>query len=249
MGVWKDGINGGCPVQNTPQQVSPDPVLELVRRDVLKVIQKSFLIYLAASALFALALGTLSFVFGEAGYPWTGYQEILGFTIALSVGIIYLWAKRKSSRGLGIHFYILGVLGLSMGGFVFGWGGFSLLSAGYYERQASKCQGCKCWRDGGDLVVVGGETLACLKCSRKIRIGFDAPKLWNRLGLVGIVTGIVLVSLYDLLPSTPGALLIIFLGYLLFSDGLILSILPLYQPSLGGYVRIPVDEPGSSNSA
>lgn len=237
-------------MQQAGQQTSPDPVRDLVGREALKVVRKSFLLFLVAAALSVVVVGALSFVFGGASYPWTGYEEILGFIIAFYTLIVYLSFKLKNSRGLGIHFYILGVLGLSQGGFLFSWGGESLLSAGYWQRQASSGQGCKCWRDNGDLVVVGGETLACLKCSRRIRIGYDIPKIWNRIGLAAIVVGIALIALYSLLPGIPGGLLITFLGYLLLFDGLVLGFFPFStQQSLGGYVRIPVDQSEPANSA
>lgn len=237
-------------MQDTSEQASPDPVVELVGKEVLETVRKSFLIYLAAAILSVVVIGAFRFVFGGAGYPWTGYEEILGFIIAFDTLVVYIWSKLKNSRGLGVHFYILGILGLSQGGFFFSWGGESLLSAGYWQRQASKGQGCKCWRDNGDLVVVGGETLACLKCSRRIRIGYDIPKIWNRIGLGAIVTGIALIALYSLLPGIPGALLVIFLGYLLLFDGLVLGFFPFsYQQSLGGYVRIPTDPSDNAPNA
>lgn len=234
-------------MQPSSEKLSQDPVGELVGREVLKVVRKSFLIYFVAAILSVVVIGAFSFVFGGVGYPWTSYLEILGFIIAFYTLVVYLWSKLKNSRGLGIHFYILGVLGLSQGGFFFSWAGESLLSAGYWQRQASTNQGCKCTRDNGDLVVVGGETLACLKCSRRIKIGYDIPKIWNRLGLVAIAAGISLQVLYSLFPGMSGALVISYLGYLLLFDGLVLGILPFSsQQGLGGYVRIPVDQSAPS---
>jgi hypothetical protein len=236
-------------LQDTGEQVSPDPVLELVRREIRNTVRKSFLTYIAGAVLAVVAVGALGLLFGGSGYPWTGFQEIIAFVVAISAAAVYLLARLKSSKGMGTAFYVLGVLGLGMGGVIFGWGGYSLLSAGYYERQATKNQGCKCWKDGGDIVVVGGESLACLKCSRRIRIGFDVPKLWNRLGLVALAMGIFLQAVYNILPGIPGALFISYLGYLLLFDGMILGILPFsYQQSIGGYVRLPPDpaEPAKS---
>ena len=236
-------------MQDTDQQVSPDPVKQLVRKEVPGVVRKSFLSYLAGAIGLLIVVGALSFVFGSTFYPWTGFLQIIGIIATLYAGIVYLWAKLKGSGGLGVQLYVLGFLGLSLGGFLFSWGGYSLLSAGYWERQASKNQGCKCWRDGGDLVVVGGETLACLKCSRRIRIGSDIPKAWNRVGLAAIPIGIALLAVYYALPGIPAALFVSFLGSLLLYDGLVLGILPFsYQQSLGGYVRIPEDESDSTSS-
>jgi hypothetical protein len=235
-------------LEDSVQQQSPDPVLVLVRREILKVVKKSFLIFLVTAFLLVVSVGTLSFILGGGIYPWTPFEEIFGFILAIYAGTIYLLVRLRSSQGLGAHFYIMGIIGLSLGGFLFSWAGYSMLSAGYYERQASKNQHCKCWKDNGDLVAVGGETLACLKCSRRIRIGFDVPRLWNKLGLAAIVPGIILLALNSLLPGFQGGLLN-FLGYLLLFDGIVLGVFPFtFEQSMAGYVRLPPDQSDSANT-
>jgi len=232
----------------TDQQQSPDPVIELVRREVRKVVQKSFLIYLVTAFLAVVIVGAVSLVFGGGTYPWSGYQEIFGFIVAAYAGAVFLLVRLKSSKGLGTHFYALGILGLSLGGFLYAYAGYSFLSAGYYERQASKNQSCKCWNDNGDLVVVGGVTLACLKCSRRSRVGFNVPRLWNKLGLAALVVGIALLAVNSIMPGFEGGLLN-YLGYLLVFDGLVLGIVPFsYQQSQGGYIRLPPDQSGSATA-
>ena len=222
--------------------------MELTRGEIRKVVQKSFLIYLVTAFLVVVTVGTISLLFGGGVYPWTGYQEILDFIVAAYAGAVFLVVRLKSSQGLGTHLYALGILGLSLGGFLYAWGGYSLLSAGYYERQASKNQRCKCWRDNGDLVVVGGETLACLKCSRRIRIGFDVPKIWSKLGLALIPIGIALLVLNSIIPGVEGGLLN-YLGYLLLFDGLVLGVLPFtVEGSMSGYVRPPPNQSESTSS-
>ncbi len=94
--------------------------------------------------------------------------------------------------------------------------------------------------DSRNIVAVAGEFLACPKCSRKVRVGYDIPKMWSRSGQIALVAGILLYLLKFLISGLPGTILMTYLAGLLLFNGIIFSLgTPTIQNYFGGFVRFP----------
>ncbi len=203
------------------------------------MVRRAFLLYLANAVLLIIGAGVLTVLFPSAGGGvWTLVLESYAVLAAVYAGLVYLQGRSKFSPGLGNHCYALGILGFSLGGLLDSWGGYQFLSVGYWLRQTGKDSAPVCGREGGEVVVFGPESLACPECSRVVRVGYDVPRGWVRIGLVALVAGVLLYALgYSLAFNV---FYVRYAGNALLFDGLAF-LLPLYMQRVyfGGYVRIP----------
>ncbi len=236
------------------QSSSGEALDRIVRRDVSKVARTSTILYgLNAVAVIAGAR-VISAIFRGFSYPGQLETFVDGLVsiITLYAVVVFFWTRSRQSRGMGIHFYVLGVLGLIGGALLFAWGGVQFLGAGYWVRQFKGAGTPKCARDGGSVVAYGEESLVCIRCSRLVRIQFDVPRRWTYAGFVMLLAGIAWLSLVSLAPGGASLTGPVGLGNLLFVDGI--SFLGTWFAQLsylgGGSVRLPpgIGEAGTSGA-
>lgn len=227
-----------------------DALARIVSRDVAKAARGAAVLFIVNTiivVLFDLAFSLLGspflYFFTVSGYAWVLDGIAVGFSVYAI--IVFLWARHNQGAGLGLHFYTLGLLGLGVGSLLFSWGAVQFLSAGYWLRQYHKTGVARSARDGGEVVVYGGDSLVNQKTSRPVRIGWDLPKGWVNAGLVGLVIGIVLYYSRSLLQVSFGPISTSIIGWILFIDG-ISFVTSLFAQNMGlkGYVRLP-PSPGS----
>jgi hypothetical protein len=219
-------------------------VERILRREVSKAVRGSTILYII-NAIGFLLIGRVSIFFlsfsilGQAELVLEGYVG----AIALYAVVVYFLTRMRSRAGRGVHFYLLGLLGLTGGGLLFIFGSIGFLSAGYWSRQFRGTSGMKCVKDNGNVVAFGQESLACTKCSRLVRIGFDLPRRWVYGGIGLLLAGIILYFSTLVVPtlasliSTP-----LNIPLILVFDGALLIFEPLYVQKMvfgGGYVRLP----------
>ncbi len=216
---------------------------DVIFKQASPIAKNGFLLYLAQAVLLIIGTGVLTVLFPSVGGGlWTLALEAYAVLIALYAGAVYLRSRSRFSPGMGNHCYALAILGFGLSGILDSWGGYRFLSLGYWLRQAGKDSAPVCGRDSGEVVVFGPESLACPKCSRVVRVGYDVPRGWVRVGLVALVAGVLLYAL----GYSPAFNLfyVRYAGNALLFDGLAF-LLPLYMQRVyfGGYVRLPPTNP------
>ncbi len=223
-----------------------DVLGRIIKRDVAKTARGAALLYIVNTIiviLFDLALFLVGTPFFLFFFRLTGYEFILdGIATGIAVYAIvaFLWARHRQGAGLGVHFYVLGLLGLSVGAFLFAWGGVQLLSAGYWLRQYHKSGIAISGRDGGEVAVYGSDSLVSQKSSKLVRIGYDLPSSWVKAGMVALVVGIVLFYSRGLVQASFGIISTSSIGWLLFIDGLsFVGTIFAQSMYMKGYVRLP----------
>ena len=227
---------------------SGDALDRIIRRDVAKAARGAVLLYIANTViviLFDLAIflvgSPLLFFFRVSGFSWIGDGAAAG--LSLYAMVAFLWARHSQGSGLGLYFYILGLLGLSIGAIFFAWGALQFLSSGYWLRQYHKTGEARSARDGGEVVVYGNDSLVNVKSSKLVRIGWDLPRSWIIGGLVALAAGFVLLNLGSLLQLSIGPVSMARIGWILFIDGLsFITVLIAQSMGLKGYVRLPPSE-------
>ena len=227
----------------------PEDALDrIVRRDASKAARSSAILYLVSAVLTILGTRVLILVYGSS---FQGLSELIPDiyfgAVAGYAALVYLRTRSPPARSLGLHMYALGLLGLSSGMIFFAFGAIASLSAGYWLQQFHKSVGMRCGRDGGDVVVFGKDSLACTKCSRLIKIGYDIPNKWSYAGLALLPGGI---TMYGLTFFVPGASILTYpvnvAGLALLDGFAFLVTVFLQRTYLGGYVRLP---PGHADAA
>jgi len=218
----------------------------IIKRDITKAARNATVLYIVNTTiviLFDLALFLAGTPFLLFFFRLTGYEFILdgiATGIAVYAVVVFLWARHKQGSGLGVHFYVLGFLGLSVGAFLFSWGGVQFLSAGYWLRQYHTSGTAISGRDGGEVAVYGSDSLVSQKSSRLVRIGYDLPSSWVKAGLVALVFGIVLVYARYLVQASFGIISTAGIGWVLFIDGISFAGTVFAQSMyMKGYVRLP----------
>ena len=187
-------------------------------------------------------------------YPSGEIQTVLGALIVASslyAVVIYLVTRSRQSSGLAVNFYLLGLLGLAVGGFLAVWGAAGFLSAGYWTRQYLASRRMKCTRENGDVVAFGDQRLVCTTCSKLVKIGRDLPRIWTYAG-VGLIVAGASTYFLDLIVPTLSSLLYagVNIPLLLVLDGVVLLFDLFFSQmglSGGGYVRLPPDSPVEYN--
>jgi hypothetical protein len=223
-----------------------DLLSQIIRRDVAKAARGAALLYIVNTIiviLFDLAIFLIGTPFFLFWVRLTGFEWILdsfATVIAFYAVAAFLWARYKQGAGLGIHFYILGLLGLTVGALLFSWGGVQFLSAGYWLRQYHKSGVARSGIDGGDVVVYGNKSLVNQKSSRLVRIGYDIPRSWIKAGAVALVVGIVLYYSRYLVQASFGFISAASIGWILLIDGIsLVGSLFAQRMYMQGYVRLP----------
>jgi hypothetical protein len=147
-----------------------DLVSQIVKRDVSKAGRSSTILYLVNAVIVILGSGILSAIF--APYFSIGFLEHLLWLLVTGTAvyaiIVYIRTRSRQSKNLGVHFYILGVLGLCTGTLFASW---------------------------GEIAVYGTDKLVNLKTSRLVRIGYSIPRKWRNAGIGWLLGGVVLYAL------------------------------------------------------
>ncbi len=225
-----------------------DPVSRIVFREVPKTVRTAFLLFLASTILAVIA--TNSFVLlGSPISSLSIFFEAMSFILAVYAGVLYLLARQKLSRWLGSQFYLLAILGLFQGGIFYAIAAYQLLSAGYWLRQASTGNGCRCVRDGENVVALGDAFPACPKCSRRASIGNDIPKRWYKTAVAAFIVGLAFLPLWILYPTLLGNVLVWYAGSRLLYDGGIFTFSKFALASYSGYVRFPPKTPSTDGES
>jgi len=156
-------------------EAQEDPIKTLIQRDTRNALKGSTALYLISAPILILATRAFLAFFHTPLTTFPAFYEIYIISITLLALVTYLWLRFHPASTMRIQLYLLGILGLSIGGGFFLIGAPGFLSSAYWRGQA-ELQDPKCTRDGGELAVLGGRTLVCLKCSRVPRVGFETPK-------------------------------------------------------------------------
>ncbi len=236
------------------QSSSGEALDRIVQRDVSKVARNSTILYVLNAIAVIVGARVISALFRGFSYPgqFETFADGLVSIIALYAIVVFFWTRSRLSRGAGIHFYVLGILGLIGGALLFAFGGVQFLGAGYWVRQFKGAGTPKCARDGGSVVAYGEESLVCIRCSRLVRIQFDIPRKWTYAGVVILLAGIAWLSLVSVVPGVASLTGPVSLGNVLLIDGI--SFLGTWFAQLsylgGGNVRLPpgVGEAGMSSA-
>jgi hypothetical protein len=222
---------------------------KIVYRDVSKIAKNSFLLVLTNTILIPIVSGAYSVVFGSLFRTPTisPLELVIPVLTTVYAGIVYLWARSKLSPRLGPHLLVLGFLGLLDAGALFSLAAYRYFSGGYWLGQLRNHQP-KCGADGGSVVVYGTDGLACSKESHLVKVGYDIPRAWRRVGMLGLGVGVGIVVAGTLVHSLP--YLILGVGYALLFDGFIFSLSSFFQSGTygSGYVRLP-ETSGSAGPA
>lgn len=245
-------IPTGSPMLDAGSESSGDALGRIIRRDVAKTARGSAVLYIVNTIiviLFDLVIVLVGspflFFFTVGGFNWI--VDGIAVTVSLYAVAVFLWARHKQGPRLGLHFYMLGLLGLSIGALFFSWGAVQFLSAGYWLRQYHKTGVARSARDGGEVVVYGNNSLVNVKSSKLVRIGWDIPKPWIIAGLLALAVGAVLTNLGSLVQVSIGPVSTRNIGWILFIDGIgFMGTLLGQGAGLKGYVRLPPSQ-GTTN--
>lgn len=239
-------------MESLSQSSSREALDRIVQRDISKVARNSTILYVLNAIAVIIGARVISAIFRGFSYPgqFETVADGLVTIIALYAVIVFFWTRSRLSRGMGIHFYILGVLGLTGGALLFAWGAVQFLSGGYWVRQFKGERGPRCARDGGSVVMYGEDSLVCTRCSRLVRIMYDLPRKWTYAGLGMLLAGIAWLSLVSVAPDAASLTGPVNLGNVLLIDGI--SFLGIWFAQFttlgGGNVRLPpgIGEAGTS---
>lgn len=222
-----------------------DALGQIIRRDIAKAARNAALLYIVNTiivVLFDLAIFLVGSPF-LLFFRLTGYEfvlDIIAIAFSLYAVAAFLWSRHGPSAGLGVHFYILGMLGLTVGALLFSWGAVQFLSAGYWLRQYHKSGVARTASDGGEVVVYGNQSLVNRKSSRLVMIGYDLPRSWVKAGAVALVLGIILSYSGISTMVSLGLLSLSNVGIILLIDGLsFVATLFAQNMYMRGYVRLP----------
>jgi hypothetical protein len=218
-----------------------DLVSQIVKRDVAKAGRSSTILYLVNAVIVILGTGILSAIF--APYFSIGFLEhllwLLVTGIAIYAIIVYIRTRSRQSKNLGVHFYILGVLGLCTGTLFASWGAVEYLSAGYWLRQYHSSNSTKTGTHEGEIAVYGTDKLVNLKTSKLVRIGYNIPRKWRNAGIGLLLAGVVLYALAYFFAQ----LLLYSIDQILLIDGIVLVSTWYISEKMyfGGRIRLPED--------
>ncbi len=216
----------------------------IVRSEVSRVVRGSALQYLA-NAILLVVFGSVWLYLPSYSPPSLAVNVLSTYqwVVALYAIVVYWWTRSQQNNGLSIHFYLLGLMGLTSSGLFFAFGAVGFLRAGFYRRQFQQGQRPRCVRDGGSIAIFGDKSLVCTTCSRLMKIGYELPRRWNYMGVILLLAGIALYSLATISPTIAGAAYLpLNIPVLLLLDGIAL-LSPLYfqRMYLPGRVRLPPD--------
>ena len=226
--------------------VAPEDLLgQIVRRDVVRVVRSSTIIYLVNAGIVILPGRVLPSIF--TSYYSDGFLGTLfdfyATAIAVYAMIVYIWSRSRQSRNLASHVYILGVLGLTLGTLLFAWGAVQYLSAGYWLRQYFSGR-CKSGVDEGEVAIYGTDKLVNTKSSRLVRIGFDIPRRWTFAGIGLLLAALVWYVISSLLVQ----LRFYNISQAFLIDGIaFLTTWYAEKTYGGGRIRLPENTPESSH--
>ena len=200
-----------------------DPVSAIILGATPRIARTAFLYFLGNAIVLLLVTNAVTIIFGSTSFPFTGFFEIYGFIVTIYAGVVWAWTRFKPSKGLSNQFYLLALLGIAEASVIGSAAAYKLVSSGYWMKQAWSQQACRCTYDNGEVVSVEGRTLACSKCCRKLRVGFDLPTVWTRMGNIALALGIVLYAMTALLPSLFGMEWLTYITWLLLTNGIVFS--------------------------
>jgi hypothetical protein len=216
---------------------SEDLLGQIVKREVAKAGRSSTILYLLNAMIVILGGRILSTIF--APYSSIGFLEYLLWLfvtgIAVYAIIVYVRARSRQSKSLGVHLYILGVLGLCTGTLLSSWGAVEYLSAGYWLRQYYSSGNPKEGADREEVAVYGTDKLVNLKTSKLIRIGYSVPRKWRYAGIVLLLAGVTSYALAPFLALT----LLYGIAQLLLIDGIVFVSTWYAEKIYSGRVRLP----------
>ena len=175
------------------QAVDPDPLLgTIVTKEVARVVRNSTILYSVNAVIIILGTRLLTIIFNPyfSGGLLDRVLELFSAGIAIYALTIYVQSRRRQSKNLATHLYILGVSGLCVGTLFFAWGAIQYLSAGYWLRQYYS-DNSVAGRNGGEVAVYGTDKLVNIRTSKLVRIGYSIPRTWTYAGIVLIIVGIV----------------------------------------------------------
>jgi uncharacterized membrane protein HdeD (DUF308 family) len=219
---------------------SEDLLGQIVKRDVAKAGRSSTIVYLVNAVIIILGGRIISTIF--APYSSIGFLEnlleLLVTGVAVYAIIVHIRTRSRQSKNLGVHLYILGVLGLCMGTLFSSWGAVQYLSGGYWLRQYYSGSSPKAGVNGGEVAVYGTDKLVNLKTSRLVRIGYSIPRKWRYAGIGLLFAGVV----WFVLASFLAQIVAYSIGQILVIDGIVL-ISTWYAEKIyfGGRIRLPED--------
>ena len=231
-----------------------DVLGRIIRRDVAKAARDAAILYIVNTGIVILFDLTIFLV----GTPFlfffrlTGYEFVLD-SIATAIAVyavaVFLSTRYRQNALPGVHFFVVGFLGLAVGGLLFSWGGWQFLSTGYWFRQYRKSGVARSPRDNGEIVAYGSESLVNRKTSRFVRIGYDYPRKWVYVGLPAAVIGYVLLSIGSSFPRSFWSTLTTSIGWILVIDGVsFVGMMFTQNAYLGGFARLPPDNESKTQS-
>ncbi len=204
-------------------QAPEDPVSAIILRDIPTIARNGFLCYLGNALILVLVTNAVTIVFGSTATLYNGFFEVFGFFITGYAGLAWAWARIKPSKVLFGLFYLVSFLGILQAGVLYSIGAYQLASGGYWLKQTWSKHACKCTHDKGEVASVADKYLACIKCSRKLNVGYDIPKVWTRLGNAALLLGLALYVLSALTSSLSGNAPLTNLTWLLLINGFVFS--------------------------
>lgn len=234
---------------------SGDDVLSrIISRDVTKAARGAAILYIV-NLVGLILIDTVLFLAGTPIFffvQFSGFDPIIdGIAIAITIYALFVFilGKHRQSAQLGAHFYIVGLLGLGVGGLFFSWGGWQFLSIGYWLRSYRKSGVARSPRDDGEIVAYGSESLVNKKTSKLVRIGYDYPKRWVYVGVPAAVVGYALLFLETSLYGSFWFPIVSRIRWILLIDGLsFLAMMFTQRAYLGGIVRLPSDTESATQS-
>ena len=237
-------------MQQQNKQVPQDPVSQILLREIPRIARNAFTYYLGNLLVLLLVTNAVTILFGTTSFPITGFFEIFGLIITIYAGIVWGWTKSKPSKSLSNQYYVLAVLGIVQAGVLYSAAAYQLASAGYWTRQAWSEQACKCTYDNGEVVSVADKSLACSKCSRRLKVSVDIPMCWTRAGNIAIILGVALYAITAVIPGLYGTRWLTYLTWLLLINGLVFSALKFTsQMQSGRFVHLPPHTTGTPTNS
>src|SRR5712692_1465978 len=126
-----------------------DPIKTIIQRDTRKIVKGSTALYLISAPILILVTRVFLAFFDTPLTTFPAVFDIYIISISLLALLTYLWLRHRPESTMRIQLYLLGILGLSIGGGFFLIGAPGFLSSAYWRGQA-ELKDPRCTRDGGE---------------------------------------------------------------------------------------------------